>query len=205
MRTAAASLPIEDWRDRALRWNGGLTRAERARISILDVKDSSKADATDAATSALRRVLYFEQTSSLPDNLLERADRMAMAASVEARAPFLDHRLVEYVSALPDELRVRGVSTKWILRRALSRLVPARALTLKKSGWLPEGTLRGELGGLARDHLTGAASRTRAYYEPKVLDRVLDEHDKGRGKHEELLWTLLNLEIWHRTQSRAHA
>ena len=58
---------------------------------------------------------------------------------------------------------------------------------------------------LARDHLTGAASRTRAYYEPKVLDRVLDEHDKGRGKHEELLWTLLNLEIWHRTQSAARA
>ena len=50
----------------------------------------------------MRRVLFFEQTSSLPDNLLERVDRMAMAASVEARAPFLDHRLVEYVSALPD-------------------------------------------------------------------------------------------------------
>ena len=87
---------------------------------------------------------------------------------------------------------MRGVSTKWILRRALARLVPPRALTLKKGGWLPAGTLRGELGGLARDHLTGPRSRTRAYYEPKVLDRVLDEYDKGKGRHEELLWTLLN-------------
>jgi asparagine synthase (glutamine-hydrolysing) len=206
MHAAAASLPIEDWRERALRWNGGLTRAERARISILDIKDSRVENhSADPMASPLRRVLFFEQTSSLPDNLLERADRMAMAASVEARAPFLDHRLVEYVSALPDELRVRGLSTKWILRRALSRLAPPRALSLKKGGWLPAGSLRGELGALARDHLTGAASRTRAYYEPKVLDRVLDEHDKGRGKHEELLWTLLNLEIWHRTQSPAHA
>ena len=150
-------------------------------------------------------MLFFEQTSSLPDNLLERADRMAMAASVEVRAPFLDHRLVEYVSALPDELRVRGVSTKWILRRALARLVPPDALTLKKGGWLPGGSLRGELGGMAREHLTGPSSRTRAWYEPKVLDRVLDEHDKGRKGHEELLWTLLNLEIWHRTQSPAPA
>jgi asparagine synthase (glutamine-hydrolysing) len=128
---------------------------------------------------------------------------MSMAASVEARAPFLDHRLVEYVSALPDAQRVRGVSTKWILRRALARLVPAGALSLKKGGWLPVGSLRGELSGLARDHLTGPSSLTRAWYEPKVLDKVLDGHDKGRKGNEELLWTLLNLEIWHRTQSPA--
>ena len=206
MRNAAASLTLEDWRERTLRWNGGLTLDERVRLSASHSGTPSFASlAADPAASALRRVLFFEQTSSLPDNLLERADRMAMAASVEARAPFLDHRLIEYVSALPDELRVRGMSTKWILRRALARLVPPRALSLKKGGWLPDGTLRGALGNLARDHLTGAASRTRAYYEPKVLDRVLDEHDKGRGKHEELLWTLLNLEIWHRTQSAARA
>jgi asparagine synthase (glutamine-hydrolysing) len=206
MRDAAASLPLEDWRARTLRWNGGLTGAEQERLVVLENQNSFvKAMQADPAASALRRVLFFEQTGSLPDNLLERADRMAMAASVEVRAPFLDHRLVEYVSALPDEARVRGMSTKWILRRALARLVPPRALSLKKGGWLPNGTLRGALGNLARDHLTGAASRTRAYYEPKVLDRVLDEHDKGRGKHEELLWTLLNLEIWHRTQSAARA
>ena len=206
LRAAAASLPLEDWRSRSLRWNGGLTRVERDRISVLGLNGSSvDAINADPATSPLRRVLYFEQMSSLPDNLLERADRMAMAASVEVRAPFLDHRFVEYVSALPDALRVHGVSTKWILRRALARLVPPRTLTLKKGGWLPEGSLRGELGAVAREHLTGASSRTRAWYEPKVLDRVLDEHDKGRKGHEELLWTLLNLEIWHRTQSAAHA
>jgi asparagine synthase (glutamine-hydrolysing) len=206
MRDAAASLPLEDWRERTQRWNGGLTGPEREHLLVLQNRNSFvEASAADPAASALRRVLFFEQTSSLPDNLLERADRMTMNASVEARAPFLDHRLIEYVSALPDALRVRGMSTKWILRRALARLVPARALTLKKGGWLPGGTLRGALGDMARDHLTGAASRTRAYYEPKVLDRVLDEHGKGRGQHEELLWTLLNLEIWHRAQSPARA
>ncbi len=206
LRVAAASLPLQDWRERALRWNGGLSREERERLSASPATNSYlESMHADPANSSLRRVLYFEQMGSLPDNLLERADRMTMAASVEARAPFLDHRLVEYVSALPDEQRVRGVSTKWILRRALARLVPPRTLTLRKGGWLPGGTLRGEIGALARDHLAGPGSRTRAYYEPKVLDRVLDEHGKGRGGHEELLWTLLNLEIWHRTQSPAHA
>jgi asparagine synthase (glutamine-hydrolysing) len=208
VRAAAASLPLEDWRERSLRWNGGMTGAERKRfIAFPSTSLSLESISADPLASPLRRLLYFEQVSSLPDNLLERADRLAMAASVEARAPFLDHRFVEYVSALPDALRVRGVSTKWILRRALARLVPARALTLKKGGWLPGGLLRAqpkcELSSLARDHLTGPASRTRAWYEAKVLDRVLDEHDKGRGGHEELLWTLLNLEIWHRTQSPA--
>jgi asparagine synthase (glutamine-hydrolysing) len=204
LRAAAASLPIEDWRERSLRWNGGLTRLERERLSVAVLKDPSlESFGADPEASPLRRLLYFEQMSSLPDNLLERSDRMAMAASVEARAPFLDHRLVEYVSALPDAQRVRGVSTKWILRRALAQLVPAGALSLKKGGWLPGGSLRGELSALARDHLTGPASLTRAWYEPKVLDKVLDEHDKGKKGHEELLWTLLNLEIWHRTQSPA--
>jgi asparagine synthase (glutamine-hydrolysing) len=206
LRAAAASLPIEDWRDRSVRWNGGLTKAQRGHLSVLGLNGSSlDSILADPAASALRRVLYFEQMSSLPDNLLERADRMTMAASVEARAPFLDHRLAEYVSALPDALRVRGVSTKWILHRALARLVPSRALSLRQGGWLPGGSLRGELGSLVRDHLTGPASLTRGYYEPKVLDRVLAEHDKGRKGHEELLWTLLNLEIWHRTRSAAHA
>lgn len=204
LRAAAASLPIDDWRERSLRWNGGLTGEEREKLLASPVSNFSlESISADPLTSPLRRLLYFEQMGSLPDNLLERSDRMAMGASVEARAPFLDHRFVEYVSALPDELRVRGVSTKWVLRRALARLVPPRTLELRKGGWLPAGSMRAELGGVARDHLTGASSRTRAWYEPKVLDRVLDEHDKGRKGHEELLWTLLNLEIWHRTQSPA--
>jgi len=211
LRAATASLPLEDWRERSLRWNGGLSREERQRLCASSLDNCFfESISTDPLASPLRQMLYFEQMSSLPDNLLERADRMAMAASVEVRAPFLDHRLAEYVSTLPDMLRVRGVSTKWILRSALSRLVPPGALTLRKGGWLPGGNpLRAETNsqasGVARDHLTGTSSLTRAYYEPKVLDRVLDEHDKGRKGHEELLWTLLNLEIWHRTHSAARA
>jgi asparagine synthase (glutamine-hydrolysing) len=157
----------------------------------------------DPRASSLRRALYFDQASWLPDNVLERSDRMTMAASLEARAPYLDHRLVEFVSTLPDDLRVRGLATKWILRQAakplLARLAP------RKAGFrVPVGAwLRGELRELLLDHLRGAGSLTRPYYEPRILDRVLDEHLAGRRNHETLLWTLLNLEIWHRSYLRA--
>jgi asparagine synthetase B (glutamine-hydrolysing) len=78
-------------------------------------------------STPLRRILYYEQRHWLADNVLERADRMTMSASLELRAPFLDHRLVEHVSRLPDAQRVRGLSTKWILRKADERLAPACA------------------------------------------------------------------------------
>ena len=155
-------------------------------------------DNAPPGVSALRRALYAEQASWLPDNVLERADRLTMAASLEARAPFLDHRLVEFVAMLPDAQRVRGLSTKWILRRAARPLL--RELKPRKGGFvIPAGAwMRGELRDFLIDHLRAGASLARAYYDPQALDRVLDEHLAGKRNHETLLWTLLNLEIWHR-------
>jgi asparagine synthase (glutamine-hydrolysing) len=150
-------------------------------------------------TGELRQILYYEQTGWLPDNLLERTDRMMTAAALEARAPFLDHRVAEYVSALPDNLRVRGLATKWILREADKRLLGDDGVKPRKAGFrIPVGELlRGPSKGLL-DYLRGPGALTRSYYETAVLDRVLDEHLAAKRNHEELLWTLLNLEIWHR-------
>ena len=149
--------------------------------------------------SALRCALYSAQVGELPAQLLERNDRAAAAAGLEARMPFLDHRLAEQVSALPDGYRVRGLSGKWILREAARRIVPER-LARRKGGFrVPlRDWLRNELRDTLLDHLQGAASRTRRYYDERVLDRMLEEHLKGRHNHEIPLWTLLNLEIWHR-------
>ena len=156
---------------------------------------------TPTRASPLRRILYYEQVSWLPDNLLERSDRMTMAASLELRTPFLDHPVAEYVSGLPDALRVRGLTTKWILRQAHRRLVPDGALKARKAGLRISlaNMLRGEMRDLLLDHLRGPGCVTRAYYDAPTLDRLLDEHLAVRRNHEELLWTLLNLEIWHRT------
>ena len=188
-QTAFASLRTPDWPRRYVRWVGGLDVDERDRLfpgkSELPVLEA------DPKASRLRRALYFDQVSLT-----------TMAASLDARAPFLDHRLVEFVSTLPDDLRVRGLSTKWILRQAARPLLPK--LKPRKGGFaIPAGAwLRGDLRDYVLEHLRGQGSLTRPYYEPRVLDRLLDEHLAGKRNNETLLWTLLNLEIWHRTSLR---
>ena len=203
-KTAIATLNIEDRDERYARWFGALDRTERDRLSILRMNGVSKKEMNEN-NSALRSILYFDQTSWLPDNLLERGDRMTMAASIEARVPFLDHRLAEYVSGLPDEYRVRGLRTKWILREAARKLLPRRILERPKVGFrVPVNEwFRGPMRGFLSDHLLSAGSITRRYYDPPVLDRVVSEHLSGRQNHEKLLWTLLNLEIWHRRYASA--
>ena len=179
--------------ERRGRWVDGL---------LLDRKNFSSArdeEAPESNSSTLRRALYQAQVTELPEQILERNERAASAAGVQMRMPFIDHRLVEYVSGLPDEYRVRGLSTKWILREAARRLVPD-GLAQRKGGFrvpLRDG-LRNELRDTLLEHLQGGGSRTRRYYDERALDRMIEQHLKGRHNHGIALWTLLNLEIWHR-------
>ena len=204
LKTAVTNLNIEDWRERYIRWFGALNRSEREHLSVLRLNGSQVGNAppfdADPQSSALRRILYFDQTSWLPDNLLERGDRMSMAASIESRVPFLDHKLAEFASSLPDHYRVRGKCSKWILREAGKRLLPQRILTRPKAGFrVPVNRwFRAEMREYLMDHLQSAASMTRTYFDAKALDNVLAEHVDGRQNHEKVLWALLNLEIWHR-------
>jgi asparagine synthase (glutamine-hydrolysing) len=204
VKTAVNNLNIEDWRERYISWFGALDFAGRDRLATRHLRAAPTGNVppfdADPRSSPLRRILYFDQTSWLPDNLLERADRMTMAASIESRVPFLDHQLAAFVSSLPDHYRIRGRQTKWILREAGRQLIPERILKRPKVGfrvpvneWFRNG-MRSFLG----DHLQGASSLTREYYEPQVLDRMLADHLSGRQNNEKLLWSLLNLEIWHR-------
>lgn len=210
-KTAVTNLNIEDSQERYARWFGALDHGERDRLSVLRLNGSTRTDGppfnVGPGNSALRRILYFDQTSWLPDNLLERGDRMSMAASIEARVPFLDHQLAEFVSALPDRYRVRGLTTKWILREAGKRIIPAAILKRPKVGFrVPVNAwFRHEMRDFLVDHLQGAQSRTRAYFDPAALDGVLAEHLAGRQNHEKLLWSLLNLEIWHRHYDQSAA
>jgi asparagine synthase (glutamine-hydrolysing) len=204
VKTAVTNLNIEDRAERYVRWFGALNRSERDRLSVLRLNGTPVLDAppfdADPRASALRRILYFDQTSWLPDNLLERGDRMTMAASIEARVPFLDHELAAFVSSLPDGFRARGLRSKWVLREAGKQLIPECILRRPKVGFrVPVNEwFRGEMREYLRDHLQGGASITRPYFDAQALDQVLREHLEGRQNHEKLLWTLLNLEIWHR-------
>jgi asparagine synthase (glutamine-hydrolysing) len=187
-------------------WPAAAQRSDNERMLLLsqDFPQSRSFAAKSAAGSTdLRRLLHADQSGWLPDNLLERGERIGAAASLELRLPFLDHRLVEYVSALPDEQRVNGLSTKWILRRAARALLPGMPRR-RKVGWPARAKdwLRGELREPLADHLMGSGALTRGYYRGDALDRTIDEHLKGKKDHGTLLWTLLNLEIWHRIYAR---
>jgi asparagine synthase (glutamine-hydrolysing) len=205
IKTAVATLGVEDDVLRLPRWFGPLSVAESHKLLTFrpDVRDQAGAIQFQTArgNSPLRKILYFDQTSWLPDNLLERGDRMTMAASLEARMPFMDHELAAFVSALPDRWRIRGVTTKRVLREAMKRLLPRQILERPKVGFrVPVNQwFRTSMREYLLDHLTAPNSRTRHYYKPERLRGILDEHINGRQNHEKLLWTMLTLELWHRT------
>ena len=200
-KTAVHNLGL-DQQNRMPRWFGALSFEERAELAVFrpSVNHMEPSFETSPKNSRLRRILYFDQTSWLPDNLLERGDRMTMAASIEARMPFIDHQLAEYVSSLPDRYRVRGNRTKWILREAMKQLLPPSILARPKVGFrVPVNDwFRGPMRDFVYDHLSATSSKTAHYYNRSILQRLLSEHVNGLQNHEKILWTLLNLEIWHR-------
>jgi len=195
---------LEDDRDRLPRWFGALSFEERLQLANLQPTGEETRNGVQFnyqnGNSRLRKILYFDQSSWLPDNLLERGDRMTMAASLEARMPFMDHELAAFVSTLADDLRIRGRTTKWILREAMKRILPPQILERPKVGFrVPVNEwFRGPMRDYLYDHLTSTDSLTRSYYNQKALASILDEHVQGRQNHEKLLWTLINLELWHR-------
>ncbi len=150
---------------------------------------------TTRGLSPLRRMLYFDTRIWLPDDLLMKADKVTMAASIELRVPLLDHRLVEHAWALPDSYKLRGAIGKWLLRRAARGRVPEGILHRRKMGFsnpAPEW-LRGPLYPLAREALLDGGALP-------ALDRsrvatLLAEHRHGRN-HTDELWALLTLELW---------
>ncbi len=204
VKTAITNLGLAKDDERLPRWFGALSPMERSRLITFGPFVLSKQQQiqfeTAKGNSSLRNILYFDQTSWLPDNLLERGDRMTMAASLEARMPFMDHELVELASSLPDSWRVKGQQTKRILRKAMKQLLPERILKRPKVGFrVPVNEwFQGPMREYLFDHLTGSDSVTNAYYQPKELNKILDEHMQGKQNHEKLLWTLLTLEIFQR-------
>jgi asparagine synthase (glutamine-hydrolysing) len=208
IKTAVATLGMEDRAARMVRWFGAMSPDEVDRLLALTRtgRGPSAHEPFDVApgNSSLRSIMYFDQTSWLPDNLLERGDRMTMAASIEARMPFMDHELAGFVSSLPDRWRIRGLRTKHVLREAMARVLPASILERPKVGFrVPVNEwFRGSMKPYLIEHLRSDASRTRAWYRPDALRAVLDEHLEGRQNHEKLLWAMLSLEIWHRQYFR---
>ena len=149
----------------------------------------------------LNRLLYLDCKTYLPGDILTKVDRMSMAVSLEARAPLLDHRLVDFVTRIPVSLKLAGTQTKQIFKRAVSDLIPGEVLNRGKQGFgipIPKW-INQELRGRIRETLTDSLTRQRGYFENTYISTLLEEHERGRRDHSKALWALLMLELWHRT------
>jgi asparagine synthase (glutamine-hydrolysing) len=148
----------------------------------------------------LNRLMYVDLETLLPDAYMEKTDKATMAASLEARQPFLDHRLVELAFRIPGRAKVRGWSTKRVLKRAVRGLVPGDVLRKRKHGFsVPtDPWFRGPLRGFAGEVLLDPRARRRGLVEHGVVERMWREHGAGRAVWDEPLWLLLVLELWHR-------
>jgi asparagine synthase (glutamine-hydrolysing) len=137
----------------------------------------------------------------LPGNLLERGDRMTMAAGLEARVPFLDPAVVAYGLGLPRRFKIRGRSLKWVVREWARERIPPAILERPKWGFrVPLATwFRSELRELLHDSLRSANGLCSRWGDPKQVVQLLDEHDSGRADRNLALWTLLTAELWYRS------
>lgn len=136
----------------------------------------------------------------LPDDLLVKVDIASMAASLEARSPFLDHRLVELCAALPSHYKLRGRTSKYLLRRLMRDRLPPEILTRPKMGFgVPVGAwLRGELRSLLEDTVLSERALSRGYFRPAEVERLVRDHVSGVLDQPSHVWGLLVLELWFR-------
>ncbi|MCX7591072.1 MAG: asparagine synthase (glutamine-hydrolyzing), partial [Kiritimatiellae bacterium] len=148
---------------------------------------------TAQARSFLDRTLYTDTTYYLPGDLLVKADRMTMAHSLEARSPFLDHRLVEWAARLPVQFKLRRHTHKYLLKRAFAYLLPPELLRRRKQGFaIPVGTwFRGPLRQWAHETLLTPDTRIAALFRTAVVQNLLTEHIAGRVDHGKRIWALI--------------
>ena len=156
----------------------------------------SRTDATDP----LNRMLYVDTKLWLPDDLLARGDKTSMAASVEARLPLLDHKLVEFAASLPQSLKVKGLTRKYLLKKVGKAWLPPEIIRRKKKGFpMPISLwLRNEARPFLRDMLSPATLRDRGLFNPAFVEKLLRENEGGFAEHGSLLWGLLSVELWQR-------
>jgi asparagine synthase (glutamine-hydrolysing) len=173
--------------------------AEPARLAARDPYAVALACHAAAGGDPLERLTRADIETYLVE-LLMKQDQMSMAASVESRVPFLDHRLVEHVAGIPGRFKLRGWRTKALLRAAVADLVPPPILTRRKMGFpVPIGRwLRQAHRDVLDDLVLGPRALARGLFDPAALRRLAGEHLGGAADHGARLWLLVNLELWQR-------
>lgn len=201
----AANLPRTE---RYFRWMSTFNRDAKREIYTSDFEASvaghnasavlNKWFALANGTGTLDATLLTDQMTYLPNDLLVKVDIASMANSLEARSPFLDHKLIEFAASLPENLKMRGLETKSLLKKVAARLVPKEVVYRRKMGFgVPIGKwFRGEMKDFVRSVLLCEKSLKRGIIKPENLERYVNEHIGGERDHAFQLWTLMMLELW---------
>ena len=142
--------------------------------------------------------LLADQMTYLPNDLLVKVDIASMANSLEARAPFLDHKVIEFAASLPESLKMRGFETKSLLKKVAARLVPKEVIYSRKMGFgVPVGKwFRSEMKEFVREVLLAQKALGRGIIRPEMMEKYVVEHTSGARDHAFQVWTLLMLELW---------
>lgn len=196
-RTALRAVAAGDVPEQHSTWFAPFTAAERRGL-LGTAPPPERRAAPTIGVDPVDRMLRHDLRHWLPDNLLERGDRMSMAASLELRPPLLDHHLVELAFRLPTSVKLRSGSTKWVVKEVARRFLPDDVIDRRKVGFrVPlDSWFRAGLRDTARDRLTGADSWVGQTLDRSRVCELVDRHE--RGANEEIrIWTLLCLEMWH--------
>ncbi|PYS51307.1 MAG: asparagine synthase (glutamine-hydrolyzing) [Acidobacteria bacterium] len=142
--------------------------------------------------------LLADTMTYLPNDLLVKVDIASMAVSLEARSPFLDHHVIEFAASLPEKFKLRGLTTKYLLKRVLKKLVPVENLNRAKMGFgVPIGYwFRGRMKKFLGETILSEKALKRGLFKPLEIRRMFELHTSGERDYAHQLWTLLMLELW---------
>ena len=146
----------------------------------------------------LDAMLLTDQMTYLPNDLLVKVDIATMAVSLEARSPFLDHHVIEFAASLPQKLKLRGLTSKYLLKKVLRKLLPSENLNRRKMGFgVPIGHwFRGQMQPFLREVVLSEKALRRGLFKPEAVRRLVELHARGERDYSHQLWTLLMLELW---------
>ena len=161
-------------------------------------------DALPAGLNPVERMMFRDAVTYLPDDILCKVDRAAMACSLETRVPFLDHRVVQLAWRLPLNMKIRGNIGKWALRQVLHKYVPKELIERPKAGFaIPIGQwLRGPLRDWAEGLLGESRLRQEGYFHPEPIRTAWADHLTGKRDHTPKIWTILMFQAWLEAQGK---
>jgi asparagine synthase (glutamine-hydrolysing) len=185
-------------------WVGSFTPEEQGALlngtstEVDHYEDIVEAEAHCNAPSSEERLIYLYCKFYLQDDILAKVDRASMARSLEVRAPFLDYTFVEFLNTLPFDLKLRGLTTKYILKKAMRDKLPSEILTRSKKGFgIPVGRwFQDRLQGLARETFSEQRLKQQGLFNHRTVARLFNEHLTGVRDHRKQLWTLFIFQLW---------